>query len=236
MEEQNETEKIETESKIEFEVEDITGEKIDEKIQESPMKKWIKQIDVKKTILLENYHRKEYFHLVAEIILDDEKHSSGKHLGKKKRNTLIQFIPKISKQEFERKSEWLYLFVMNGHIVKIGGTRTGLKGRIASYLCGHHVEERGKSGDCSKTNGFIYNTFEFYLHLNCKIEMYAYELPKMQVPIQIFGKETHVPAQTYHAYESAFIEDYNQRYSHYPILCDNCDPDMKELIHMFSSM
>ena len=59
-------------------------------------------------------------------------------------------------------------------IVKIGGTRTGLKGRVSSYLCGHHIEERGKSGDCSKTNGFIYNTMEFYLNLGCKIKMYGY--------------------------------------------------------------
>jgi hypothetical protein len=52
---------------------------------------------------------------------------------------------------------------MNGYIIKIGGTRTGLKERCGSYLCGHHIEERDKSGDCSKTNAYIYNTFEFYL-------------------------------------------------------------------------
>ena len=52
---------------------------------------------------------------------------------------------------------------MNDYIIKIGGTRTGLKERCGSYLCGHHVEERDKSGDCSKTNAYIYNTFEFYL-------------------------------------------------------------------------
>ena len=32
-----------------------------------------------------------------------------------------------------------------------------------SYLCGQHVLERGKSGDCSKTNAYIYNSFVFYL-------------------------------------------------------------------------
>jgi len=113
-------------------------------------------------------------------------------------------------------------------IVKIGGTRTGLKGRIASYICGHHIEERGKSGDCSKTNGFIYNTFEFYLNLGCKIQMYGYELPKTEITIEIFGKETKITAQTYHAYESTFLEDYKKNYNEYPILSDNCDPDYKE--------
>lgn len=113
-------------------------------------------------------------------------------------------------------------------IVKIGGTRTGLKGRAVSYLCGHHIEERGKSGDCSKTNGFIYNTFEFYLNLGCKIQMCGYELPKTEITIEIFRKETKITAQTYHAYESTFLEDYKKNYNEYPVLNDNCDPDYKE--------
>ena len=82
-------------------------------------------------------------------------------------------------------------------IVKIGGTRTGLKGRTVSYLCGHHIKERGKFGDCSKTNGFIYNTFIFYLNLGCKIKTYGYKLPKLEMTIKIFGKEKKISTQTY---------------------------------------
>ena len=151
-----------------------------------------------------------------------------KKKGNKKRNTLIKFVPKISNEIFNKKTEWLYLFVINDRIVKIGGTRTGLKGRVSSYLCGHHIEERGKSGDCSKTNGFIYNTFEFYLKLGCKIQMYGYQLPKTEFTIDIFGKKTKITAQTYHAYESTFLEDYKKNYLQYPLLNDNCDPDYKE--------
>jgi len=117
--------------------------------------------------------------------------------------------------------------VINDMIVKIGGTRTGLKGRVASYLCGHHIEERGKSGNCSKTNAFIYNTLVFYLNLGCKIQMYGYELPKTEITIEIFGKKIKITAQTYHAYESTFLEDYKKNYNEYPILSDNCDPDYK---------
>jgi hypothetical protein len=43
-----------------------------------------------------------------------------------------------------------------------------------------------------------------------------------------FGKETKITAQTYHAYESTFLEDYKKNYNEYPILSDNCDPDYKE--------
>jgi hypothetical protein len=212
-----------------MEVTDISGlANIEELYMSSATKKWIKLISIDKTILFDEYNRKDYFIPIADIVLDNEIVTSGKKQGNKKRNTLIQFKPKISAEEFSKKNEWIYLLVMNGRIVKIGGTRTGIKGRVSSYLCGHHIEERGKSGDCSKTNGFIYNTFEFYLNLGCKIEMYGYELPKTEIIIEIFGKETKITAQTYHAYESTFLEDYKKNYDEYPILSDNCDPDYKE--------
>ena len=208
---------------------DISGlPNIIELYNNSPIKKWIKLISTDKTIPFDEYNRKGNFIPIADIVLDNELFTSGKKQGNKKRNTLIQFVPTISADEFNKKNEWLYLLVINGMIVKIGGTRTGLKGRVSSYLCGHHIEERGKSGDCSKTNGFIYNTFEFYLSLGCKIQMYGYELPKTEIIIEIFGKETKITAQTYHAYESTFLEDYKKNYNEYPILSDNCDPDYKE--------
>jgi hypothetical protein len=208
---------------------DISGlSNINELYESSSIKKWIKLIPKEKTIPFEEYNRKDHFIPIADVVLDNELFASGKKQGNKKRDTLIQFVPTISSEAFTKKAEWLYLIVINGLIVKIGGTRTGLKGRVASYLCGHHIEERGKSGDCSKTNGFIYNTFEFYLNLGCKIQMYGYELPKTEITIEIFGKETKITAQTYHAYESTFLEDYKKNYNEYPILSDNCDPDYKE--------
>lgn len=208
---------------------DISGlANINELYESSLIKKWIKLITTDKTISFEEYNRKDNFIPIADIALDNELSTSGKKQGKKKRDTLIHFIPTIPTEAFNKKTEWLYLLVINGMIVKIGGTRTGLKGRVTSYLCGHHIEERGKSGDCSKTNGFIYNTFVFYLNLGCKIQMYGYELPKTETTIKIFGKETKIIAQTYHAYESTFLEDYKKNYNEYPILSDNCDPDYKE--------
>lgn len=177
--------------------------------------------------MFDEYNRKEHFIPVADIVLDNEIFTSGKKEGNKKRNTLIQFIPKISNQEFNKKNEWIYLLLINDRIVKIGGTRNSIKSRTASYLCGHHIKERKKSGDCSKTNAFIYNTFQFYLNLGCKIEMYGYELPQTEVTIEIFGNNTKIMTQTFHAYESTFLKDYKKIYADYPILCDNCCPDYK---------
>lgn len=187
------------------------------------MNKWIKIFDEENMENFNEYKRKEHFVIVADVVTDNDLTKKNT----KKRSTLIKFVPTIPIENFNRKTEWLYIFTINDKIVKIGGTRTGLKGRVASYLCGHHIEERGKSGFCSKTNGFIYNTFEHYLKLNHIIKMYGYELPKTELTIEIFGKKTKINAQTYHAYESTFLEDFKLKYKSYPYLNDNCDPDYK---------
>lgn len=183
----------------------------------SYLKKWIKIISFNENILFENYPRKQYFKYVADIVLDKSE----------KRSTTIRFDPVIPKDEFDKKVEWLYLFLINDHIVKIGGTRNGLKGRVSSYLCGHHTIERNKSGDCSKTNAFIYNTFNFYLELGYTVKMYGYELPKIIHNTQILDKNLSIHIQTYHAYESSFLDDFKKTYGKYPALSDNCDPDYK---------
>lgn len=210
------------------EEEDISGQDTNLIYESCLTKKWVKLVPLDKTIHFDVYNRKEHFKKVADIVLDVELFTSGKKEGKKKRNSLIQFIPAIPCDEYNKKTEWLYLLLINNRIVKIGGTRIGIKGRTMSYMCGHHIAERGKSGDCSKTNGFIYNTFEFYLNLGCTVEMYGYELPRTEIEILIFDKLTKIVAQTYHAYESTFLDDYKKKYDEYPILCDNCDPDYKE--------
>lgn len=210
-------------------VDDISGhENVNEFYENSPIKKWIKLIQNDKTLISFNeYNRNECFIPVADVILDNEVFTTGKKIGLKRRNTLIQFIPKISKELFSKKAEWLYIFTINDKIIKIGGTRNSLKNRVSSYNCGHHIVERNKSGGCSNTNAFIYNTFEFYLNLGCKIQMYGYELPKTEITVKIFEKEIKILAQTYHAYESTFMEDYKKYYNTYPLLSDNCDPDYK---------
>lgn len=116
---------------------------------------------------------------------------------------------------------------MNGKIIKIGGSRTGLEKRTVSYLCGHHTLERGGSGKMSITNAFIYNTFEFYLKLGYKIEMYAFLIPKAKVNIEILGKIKTIDAQVYHVYESEFMSLYKKRTGHYPFLSDNSDPKFR---------
>ena len=92
---------------------DISGlENINELYESSSIKKWIKLIPTNKTILLEEYNRKNHFIPIADIVLDSELFASGVKQGNKKRNTLIQFVPRISSEAFNKKTEWLYFCLL----------------------------------------------------------------------------------------------------------------------------
>lgn len=205
---------------------DISGrEDIAELRTQSPLSMWLKSITLDKTVALADYNNRDLFRKVADIVLDAE---VNRITGKKKRQTVIMAVPTIPEEEFKKDVEQLYLFVVNGRIVKIGGTRTGLRDRFGSYLCGHHVPQRGKSGDCSKTNGFIYNTFEFYLTLGCSVEMYAYQIPKVEIVLDnVFGRTITDGAQVFHIYESVALNQFNQMYGFNPVLSDNADPEYR---------
>lgn len=185
------------------------------------MVNWIKTPPNHPQILFQNYKHKHYFKPIAKVVLDNDMNK----YNKKKRQTLIKFIPLINQDIFKEKSEWIYIFTINGKIVKIGGSRVGLYGRIKSYLCGHHTLSRGKSGDCSKTNGFIYNTFYHYLNNNSKIFMYGLRLQPEYIEKTILDTKIKIKVQTYHAFESIFLLDFKISYGFLPYLNDKCDPD-----------
>ena len=206
---------------------ELSQERIDAHYERATTKKWIKKISVQALPRFERYSHKELFVKVADVSLDTEMHSKGIKKGTKCRQTLVQFKPTIAKERFHAKTEWVYAFVLNGCVIKMGGTRDGLQGRCGSYLCGHHVQERQKSGRCSITNAFIYNTFVFYLELGYTIEMFAYALPEYSVTIEVLGETRRITAQTYHAYESIFLQDFKKQFGEYPLLSDNCDPKYK---------
>ena len=209
-------------------VNDISGlANINELYESSSIKKYIKIIPQDKTIVFETLPQKSHFSHIADIVLDTEISNSGKSKGKKKRGTLIK-LDNFNKELIDKKKEWLYIIVVNNRIVKIGGTRSGIKDRFGSYLCGHHITERNKSGKASETNKYVYNTIYFYLGLDCNIKLYGYELPVEEITRNVFGKETKIRVQTYHSYESVLIDEFKKQNGFIPFLCDNSDPDYKE--------
>jgi hypothetical protein len=91
----------------------------------------------------------------------------------------------------------------------------------------HHILERKKSGKCSVTNAYVYNTLHFYLKNRFDIEIYAHEITPVIVDINIFGNNTTVTAQVYQAYETLTLEEYKKQTGKYPCLSDNADPNYK---------
>jgi hypothetical protein len=187
------------------------------------LSKWIKTIPLENCPLLENYNNISYFIKVADIVEDTDSNKKGV----KARQTVIKATPVISGVEFNTKAEWLYLLAIDGRIVKIGGTRDGLKKRFGSYLCGHHVPERGLSGKCSITNAHIYNTFDHYIREGHSVEMWAYKLPGASIVQNILDQEVTFAVQTYHKYESLFLQAFKKTYGSFPFLSDNADPEYK---------
>ena len=185
---------------------------------------WIKEIPINKTVPLGEYEFATQFTKVANVVLDNELNERGE----RRRKTVIRFAPTIPIADFKRKAEWIYIFTIDGQIVKIGGTRTGLQGRCGSYLCGHHITERGGSRDCSKTNGYIYNTFEFYLQHGCAIEMYGFLVPRAEIQVNVFGRAINDVAQVYHIYESVALSEFKRKFGFNPFLSDNSDPTYQD--------
>jgi len=176
---------------------------------------WIKKIDLSKELKLVDFSLSSKFIHVADVLLTTTEPVK----------TCILFSSVIEKKEWENKtSQWIYMFTVDDHIVKIGGTRSGLKGRVGSYLCGHHTTDRGKSGKCSVTNAYIYNTFEHLLKENHSIKMLGYKIPDVKITMSVWDTDTVFSPQTYTIYETSALETYKTNCGHYPQLSDNSDP------------
>lgn len=184
-------------------------------IEDSTYPTWTKDLNLDKQLRLEEFPLAASFKHVANVIATP----SGA-----KRQTVITFDPVIARGEWSEVNEIVYIFTVDDRIVKIGGSFTSLSGRCGSYLCGHHIPQRGKSGDCSKTNGFIYQTFDHYIRAGHTIKMHAFKIPPVKVTVDIWGMTTEVVAQVYPKYETAAMESYKKIMGTYPVLCDNCDP------------
>ena len=167
------------------------------------------------------------FHAGASLSLDNDL----KPNGEKKRNTVIKAVP--DHQDWNTNCEIIYAIVRDGKIMKLGGTRTGMKERWGSYKCGHCVPERNKKdgspypGKMSVTNAFLYHTIEDGLLRGEDWKFYIWKLPTVQVTVDILGTPTTVIAQTYHAYESKIMQKFSQIAGDIPLLCNNADPNYR---------
>ena len=168
------------------------------------------------------------FQLGATLSLDNERKTNGE----KKRQTIIKAV--ADHPDWNSEIEAIYAIVRDGKIMKLGGTRNGMKKRWGSYKCGHCVPERLQKkngepfpGKMSVTNAFLYHTIEDGLLRGEDWKFYIWKLPTVQVTVDILGTPTTVIAQTYHAYESKIMQKFSQIAGDIPLLCNNADPNYR---------
>jgi hypothetical protein len=189
-------------------------------------RKMLVQFDVSTLVDWENFPLRKYFEKVANVILDTDvqkKDTTTKKAGGKARKTCIRFSPTIAPKSWrEDEVEWIYIFLVDGKIVKIGGTRTGLLKRCGSYLSGHGIPEL--NGTLMSTNAYIYWTFLHLLLQGKEVEMYACKLPEAIVTQTVFGTTRSIKTQCFHDWEAYCLEEFRNSYGSFPPLSDNCDP------------
>lgn len=187
--------------------------------------KWAKPITLEKSIHIDEFNNQcgNEFIKRCNIKLDD---------SCKRQSTLK--VTDFDKRIWEAKKEHIYIITRDGIIIKIGGTRDGMKGRWCSYGCGYYVCERKKKsgiaypGKMSVTNAYLYHTIENDLLENdSSWEFYSWELPVTKLSVEILGKSVEVIAQTFHAYESICIEKFKTITGFIPLMCANSDPCYK---------
>lgn len=86
----------------------------------------------------------------------------------------------------------VYVFVIDGKVVKIGSSTTSMKARIQSYNCGKQAYR--DSGTCSTTNYFVLQSF---LKINKPIDVYGF-FPE-SIVVDVFGvdEEVSIPPKIY---------------------------------------
>jgi hypothetical protein len=76
----------------------------------------------------------------------------------------------------------------------------------------------------SKTNAFLYHTFEHYIGQGHRVEMWGYEIPRVLVSVGLPSGAKEIAAKVAHAYEADVLDIYEKEVGHFPVLSDNSDP------------
>jgi len=188
-------------------------------------KKWAKPLQQESvTIQLYNERCSHNFQLCGPIVLDESP----------QRQTTLTVVPEDPKR-WKSETEHIYAIVRNGEIMKLGGTRTGMKKRWDSYKCGHCVPERLQKrtgepfpGKMSVTNAHLYHTIEQGLLRGEHWEFWSWELPSHIFEVEMpTGVKIQIATQTYHAYESWSMTEFQDMAGHIPQLCNNSDPNYR---------
>lgn len=131
---------------------------------------------------LSSYNLRSYFTKIGELVPNQEQEK-------------LEFCGDIDK--FSNIEGVVYLFVVDGKILKLGKTDTSMKKRIQSYNCGKR--QYRENGTCSTTN---YKVLQSFLSIGKNVELYCYFVPP--ITINLFGEEITITTSPSKCIEKAF--------------------------------
>ena len=107
---------------------------------------------------------------------------------------------------------FVYVFVVNEKIFKIGQSTTNIIKRIQSYNCGK--AQYRKNGTCGTTNYFVLQSL---LNLNLEVFVYAFfpQKPRYEIFGQVF-EDSYPPSKKV---ENIIITDFIKKHGKKPIGC-----------------
>ena len=171
-------------------------------MEDIDISKWVKEINDSLKLKFDDFSLYKNFTKIGNFELTNDK------------RLLWSLVCENDKQDiYSRYQNGIYVITFNDYIVKIGGTKVGMAGRISSYCCGHCIPERKKKngehypGKMSVTNAYIYNPIE-----------------DIEVKKIIFGEEQTFKVQCYDEYEKIALNKYKEQVGEFPILSYNSHP------------
>lgn len=120
---------------------------------------------------------------------------------------------------YRHYKECVYILTVNGKVVKIGGTYTGMAKRHQSYNCG--TRKARDKGTCSVTNYHITEAQYTAIRDGKTVEWYVYDVPAQEVEVPIWDEPKKVCPKLYTYYEASLCEKYKNITGHRPILSKN---------------
>lgn len=151
--------------------------------------------DIQDQMPYKNFEYKEHFSSLCDLVPDLEN----------ERIRIENAMP-----ELVRKPGFVYAFVLDDKLIKVGSTITPIRERVTSYNCGRKAYR--KAGTCSTTNYFVLQSF---LNIGRRIKVYAYFPPTLK--FKMFGEFALIsPVKNV---EKKILTELKQKYGKLPVMC-----------------
>ena len=119
------------------------------------------------------------FYKIADVSLKPEE----RFIKNPEVNPIQYNVVKGLEDQYNSYRELIYAIVIDGKIVKIGGTYVGMKGRHSSYNCG--TRKARNKGTCSVTNFNITETQYNAILEGKKVEWFVFDVPLAEQTINL---------------------------------------------------